>query len=409
MSDQAAWAAARRFLCVRLDGMGDLLMTTPALRALRHQRDGAHITLLGSAAGAALAPWIPEVDDVLVSAVPWMKGGAPDVAGHQVLVDQVRAGAFDAAIVFTVYSQNPLPAALCLWQAGIPLRLAHCRENPYHLLTDWLPEPEPELRIRHEVRRQLDLVAAIGATAPDERVSFQPSADDCSWADAHLAALGLGEHQRWVALHPGATAESRQYPPELWQEVLVLMKRTLARPVLLLGGDADAPVLDLLQQTAPRLCHRLPVATTPGQLAACLGRASVLLCNNSGPAHLAAAMRTPVVNLYALTNPQHVPWQVPGRVLFQPVPCAFCYSSTCRQGHHQCLRGISAQQVVTALAEVLYERPALQAPVQSPVIDLARAVRPVRPPGLHSATPLPGADSISIARRRNSSCSDCAS
>mgnify|MGYP003350186482 CR=1 FL=1 len=65
-----------------------------------------------------------------------------------------------AAVIFTVYSQNPLPAALFATWAGIPLRLAYCRENPYALLTDWVPEPEPESFIRHEVQRQIDLVGA---------------------------------------------------------------------------------------------------------------------------------------------------------------------------------------------------------------------------------------------------------
>ncbi len=70
----------------------------------------------------------------------------------------MRHGGFDAAVIFTVYSQSPLPAAMLCYLAGIPRRLAHCRENPYALLSDWLREPEPQQRTRHEVERQLDLV-----------------------------------------------------------------------------------------------------------------------------------------------------------------------------------------------------------------------------------------------------------
>ena len=80
------------------------------------------------------------------------------------LIAELKARAFDAAAIFTVYSQSPLPAAYLCYLAGIPLRLAHCRENPYHLLTDWVPEPEPAARMRHEVQRQLDLVATVGCT-----------------------------------------------------------------------------------------------------------------------------------------------------------------------------------------------------------------------------------------------------
>jgi len=74
----------------------------------------------------------------------------------------------------------------------------------------------------------------------------------------------------------------------------------------------------------------------------------VLVANNSAPSHLAAALGTPVVNLYALTNPQHTPWRVPAQVLNEDVPCRWCLKSVCPQQHHRCLRGVEPQQVVDA-------------------------------------------------------------
>src|SRR5437868_5594685 len=74
----------------------------------------------------------------------------PDLA----MIDRLRVGRFDAAAIFTVYSQNPLPSALLCYLADIPLRLAHCRETPYQVLTQWIPDPEPGRFVRHEVRRQ---------------------------------------------------------------------------------------------------------------------------------------------------------------------------------------------------------------------------------------------------------------
>src|SRR5438067_2491854 len=90
-------------------------------------------------------------------------------AGFERSMARQRAGQFDAAVIFTVYSQNPLPAALFCHLADIPRRLAHARENPYQLLTDWIAEPEPQRFVRHEVQRQLDLVGAIGARIDDPR------------------------------------------------------------------------------------------------------------------------------------------------------------------------------------------------------------------------------------------------
>ncbi|EPS1227515.1 glycosyltransferase family 9 protein, partial [Burkholderia cenocepacia] len=171
-----AWSRARRILCVRLDSIGDVLMTTPALRALKEGGHDRRLTLLTSRTGAALAKHLPMVDDVWSYDAPWVKH--PDTRGDPVadldMIDRLLAGRFDAAVIFTVYSQNPLPAAMMCWLAGIPLRLAHCRENPYELLTDRVPETEPESHVRHEVARQLALVRTVGATTSDWRMAFEP-------------------------------------------------------------------------------------------------------------------------------------------------------------------------------------------------------------------------------------------
>jgi ADP-heptose:LPS heptosyltransferase len=94
---------------------------------------------------------------------------------------------------------------------------------------------------------------------------------------------------------------------------------------------------------------------TLGELAALIEMAPVLISNNTGPVHLAAAVGTPVVDLYALTNPQHTPWQVPNRVLFHDVPCKYCYKSICPEGHQDCLRQVTPDRVVQAARELLEE------------------------------------------------------
>jgi ADP-heptose:LPS heptosyltransferase len=100
---------------------------------------------------------------------------------------------------------------------------------------------------------------------------------------------------------------------------------------------------------AQSLAGRLDVA----ELAAVLARAPLLVSNNTGPVHLAAAVGTPVVDLYALTNPQHTPWGVPHRVLSHDVPCKYCYKSVCPLGHHDCLRAVAPAAVVTAALDLL--------------------------------------------------------
>lgn len=93
--------------------------------------------------------------------------------------------------------------------------------------------------------------------------------------------------------------------------------------------------------------------TDLAELAALLAQAPLLIANNSGPVHVAAAVGTPVVDLYALTNPQHTPWMTPDRVLSHDVSCKDCYQSVCPEGHHACLRAIAPERVLEAARELL--------------------------------------------------------
>jgi lipopolysaccharide heptosyltransferase II len=356
MADTAVgWSRARRILCVRLDALGDVLMTTPALRALKEGRPGRHLTLLASSAGAAIAPLVPEVDHVLVYDAPWMKATPPrsDSRPDAALARRLRRGRFEGAVIFTTYSQSPLPAALVCYLAGIPLRLAHCHENPYQLLTDWVPDAAPADGVRHEVRRQLDLVASIDCATPNERLSLRIPRAARGRVLRLLAELGVDPRRPWVVIHPGASAPSRRYPPEGFAAAARLLVRDLGCQVVLTGGEQERALVERVQAWMGSPSHSLVGRLGVGELAALLALAPVLVTNNTGPAHIAAAAGTPVVDLYALTNPQHTPWGVHNRVLFHDVPCKYCHKSVCPAGHHDCLRLVPPEAVARATRELL--------------------------------------------------------
>ncbi|MFY4730104.1 glycosyltransferase family 9 protein [Nitrospira sp. BLG_2] len=352
------WRRSRRILCVRLDALGDVIMTGPALRALKQSFPDRHITLLTSASGVHAGRLMPCVDDIWSYEAPWMKGyrAGESAAADHALISRLRAGAFDAAVLFTVYSQNPLPAAMMCWLADIPLRVAHCRENPYHLLTDWIPEPEPESYIRHEVRRQLDLVRHIGAEAANERLFLQIPGAAFDHLDEILGPLRTKVDEA-VVIHPGATAASRRYPAEQFAVAADRLAHTWEGPIIFTGVESERPLVESIRARVAAPTHSLAGRLQLPELAALLARARVLISNNTGAVHVAAAVGTPVVDLYALTNPQHTPWQVPRRVLFHDVPCKFCYKSTCPQDHHDCLRLVTPDEIVDAAAELLGLRP----------------------------------------------------
>ena len=355
MSPDGTWNRARRVLAVRLDAMGDVLMTTPALRALKGP--GRSVTLLTSPSGAAAARLVPEVDEVIVYEAPWLKATPPrpDSRHEAAMIGRLREGRFDAAVILTVFSQNPLPSALLCWSAEIPLRLAHCRENPYQLLTDWIPEPETDRPQRHEVRRQLDLVAAVGARPEDERLSMSVPDAARRAVTGHLLSVGIDPDRPWIPIHPGASAPSRRYPPEGFAEAARLLASEHGYQVVFTGSEAERGLIEGIREAMGTPSASLAGRLDLGGLAALIERAPAIVSNNTGPIHVAAAVGTPVVVLYALTNMQHTPWAVPSRVLNHDVPCAPCYKSVCPEGHHHCLRKVAPGAVVGAVLDLIGE------------------------------------------------------
>lgn len=346
-----AWNDVRNLLCVRLDSLGDVLMTTPAIRACAGRGHARRITLLTSPAGAAAARLVPEIDEVIEFCAPWMKATDGETTQDGIMLERLSSKRFDAAVIFTVYSQSPLPAAYLCYLAGIPLRLAHCRENPYRLLTDWEPEREPAQTVRHEVRRQLDLVARVGYRTDREALSFavSPKARDT----VRRLLNGIDRERPLVLVHPGASAASRRYPPESFARAITLLAERAPCEFVFTGDAGEQALVDGIRTAIGAPARSLVGRLSLAELGALLERADLLISNNTGPVHIAAALGTPVVDLYALTNPQHTPWQVQSRVLFHDVPCRYCYKSVCLAGHHDCLRRVTPEAVAAAAEELL--------------------------------------------------------
>lgn len=174
------------------------------------------------------------------------------------------------------------------------------------------------------MQRQLDLVGVLCAAAVDTSLRLTVTADDHTAADKALAALGLGKTagktDDFILVHPGASAESRRYPLASLQAVIRQLRLETALPLVLTGGPSDTAALSAMRTAAGSACAGIASDLDFGGLAALIARARLLIANNSAPAHLAAAMQTPVVAMYALTNPQHTPWQVPSEVISIPFP-----------------------------------------------------------------------------------------
>lgn len=303
-------------LVIRLDNMGDLIMSTPAIRALK-DHFGCRVTLLTSAAGAAIAAHMPLFESVIEWAAPWMPGAAG--ASVAEMAARLKAKRFDAAVIFTVCTQNPLPAAMLAFMADIPMRAAYCRENPYSLLTNWMPDPEPFETIRHQVLRDLSLSSSLGASVHNDSLCLE-SRIPKDEVHAMLAAHGLDGGKPYVVLNCGVSEEKRKYPAKYWADVAEALVSGMGLQVICTGRQEDAEEAERIAKACGPQGISLAGNMTVELLLGLIRDANLVLTVNSGPAHMAAALGTPVLVVYAKTNPQHTPWSGQSSVLYFDVP-----------------------------------------------------------------------------------------
>jgi ADP-heptose:LPS heptosyltransferase len=326
-----------RAIVVRLDNDGDVLLAGPAVRAVAAGAD--HVTLLCGPRGAAGAALLPGVDDVLVRRAEWIdpEPAPVDRTDMMAYVDAIAALRADVAVILTSFHQSALPAALLLRLAGVPRIGAISEDFPGSLLDVRLPDPGDV----HETQRALGVAAGLGFALPaGDEGALRVRAED----------PGVALPERFVVVHPGASVPARAWAPDR-HRALVAALAAAGHDVLVTGARAERELTAHVAGGATGRALDLGGATTLGQLAGVLARADAVVVGNTGPAHLAAAVGTPVVSLYAPTVPaaRWRPWAVAHELLFAEVPCAGCRARVCPVAGHPCLSRVPVDEVVAAV------------------------------------------------------------
>ena len=348
----AALTGARRILLVRLDNIGDVVLLSPAIAAIRQACPDAELTLLASPAGALAAPLLPAIDHVIEHRASWQQldPGAVEASTERALIEQLRAEAFDAAIIFTSFSQTPVAAAYACYLAGIPLRAAFNGDAfSGELITHAVSSAEaPE----HQAERAAFLVGELGLPLSDTRLRLAVPRAARAEADDALSTVGIGPLASYVAIVPGASASARRYSAERFAEVARDHARR-GEHVVVVGSARETSLVDEITERAGDGVSGLAGRTSVPALAALIQRARLVVANNSLALHLADAFGTPVVSTYAGTDPASYwgPRRAPHRLITAPADCAPCFRITCNRGH-ECL-DIPAHSVVAAGMELL--------------------------------------------------------
>jgi ADP-heptose:LPS heptosyltransferase len=358
----------RRVLVVRLDATGDVLLAGPAVRAVA-AAPATEVTLLCSPTGAAAGRLLPGAARVLEWASPWIVHPAPPVTRADVdgIIATLAAHAFDEAVVLTSFHQSPLPTALLLRLAGIGRITGASVDYPGSLLDVRLrPGDSPDCDLPEDIpesERALAITAAAGFRLPpgdDGRLAVRRPPD----VGALLGPLDRGsQHRRpYVVLHPGAAAPARRWPAEHHRRAAHLLADA-GLPVVVTGGPGEreltAAVADGLRGGDDRCldhCLDLGGRTDLAQLAGVLAGAGALVAGNTGAAHLAAAVGTPVVSLFAPVVPavRWRPHRVPQVLLGdQDAPCRGSRARVCPVPGHPCLTRVTPEQVVSAVRRLV--------------------------------------------------------
>jgi ADP-heptose:LPS heptosyltransferase len=326
-----------------MDSAGDVLLAGPAIRAVA--RGAGSVTLLCSPRGLPAAQLLPGIDRVVVHGAAWIDPEPEplDVGATHDLVERLAELCVDEAIVLTSFHQSALPLALILRLARIPVVAAISEDYPGSLL-DIRHAVADEI---HEVERSLSLVGGLGYTLArddDGRLQIMRSTDKPPSVPA----------PPYVAVHPGASVPARAWAPARCAELVAALADS-GRNVVVTGSPDELTLTALVAGTHDPRVTNLGGATDFAMLAEVLADAECVVVGNTGPAHLAAAVGTPVVSLYAPTVPaaRWRPWRVPHVLLgMQELPCAGCRARVCPMLAHPCLSSMTVADVLDAIARL---------------------------------------------------------
>ena len=327
--------------------LGDAVMTTPAIGALRTAFPGTRIALLARPLVAELFRNHPDVDEVIVYDRPGTHDG---ILGRLRLARHLRRKRFDGAVLL----QNAFDAAFLAFLAGIPERAGYPTDGRRMLLNRPVPLT-PDILSRHEVEYYLCLLEGVGIPRPaSPTLRLAVTKGEQETMTSRLSGLGIGNAAPFFVVNPGATyGSAKRWYPERFAAVADALSEEWGAPVVLVGSTAEAPLAGEIEVAMRRPPANLAGKTTVRELMALLSLSRFLLTNDSGPMHIGAAFGVPLVAIFGPTDWRRTsPWTERSRIVRVDVDCSPCMLRVCDRGH-ECMLGVTAGMVIAAARELL--------------------------------------------------------
>lgn len=328
-------------LVIKLRYIGDVVLSTPVLSRLRDGFMKARITMLVNAGTEEIVAGHPALDEVLVA-------GRERTSQWRVLAE-LRRRRFDIVLDLTDGDRS----AILSWLSGAPTRLGYNSENRWrgHLYTHVVQADRWGM---HTTQYHLAVTEALGLSGkiPEPHITVARHARQA--AQHLLSDAGIEPDKAFVCLHPGARWWFKAWPPERFAALADRIQTETGTQALFLGGEQDRRVVAEIARAMMTPCRNLAGKTGLQEVAAILERARLMISNDNGPMHIAAAVGTTVVGLFGPSDPAiWGPSGVGHRTFYKKVDCRSCFHPDCFRGEENCMRLISLDEVWQAVSGVL--------------------------------------------------------
>jgi heptosyltransferase-2 len=356
-----------KILLIRLRLIGDVILTTPAIRAIRETFPDAELTYVVERYAAPVVEDNPHLDRVLV--IPSPAGGWRGIAQDFTLAQQLRHARFDLVVDF----HGGPRASWLTWASRAPVRIGYEVVGRSWMYTTAVPRPRA-LRARHSVENQWDLLPSVSpalARPPDptrDRVEMRESPLAAARLTERFAALGITPHHRVIVVHVSAGNPFRRWPADCFVELVTRLGAAgQDRRIILTSGpsEADAATRIGLEARA-RLGLGQDASVITGEefslpeLRSLIGRAALFIGGDTGPLHVAATTDVPILGIYGPTLPiRSTPWRPPSLVsesveVPEDLVCRPCDQRRCIPGDFRCLTRLAPELVIQAAERALH-------------------------------------------------------
>jgi len=327
--------------------VGDAVLAIPAMKAVRAHFTQAEITLLVRPWVAGLFTSAPFIDKV------WSESRPSSLLDWIRITREIRTRRFNLALLFP----NSFESALMTFLGRVPQRVGYATDGRTWMLTNAIA---PSAKARHQVHYYLDIVRTLSVKAEQPSIAIEATNEERAAARTLLASEGIPPEAPFLVVNPGAAyGSAKRWAEDRFAEVADVLAREMGLQVAIVGSGAERPIAEQIRKRMKSRTAILNGKTTLETLIGVLAESTLIITNDSGPMHIAAALGVPTVAVFGSTDEKVTgPYGPRTRIVKHPVECSPCLLRECPIDH-RCMTRVAVEDVCRAARELLGQAPLL--------------------------------------------------